>query len=72
MLRKVSAELAKVRPSAGSLVQALYYLTRMVLKGPCGGETEHDYLLRMVSRSRHGASTSGADQQEANCGHLRG
>lgn len=47
----VSAELARVKPSTGSLVQALYYLTRMVLKGPCGGETEHDYLLRMVSRS---------------------
>lgn len=47
----VSVELAKVAPSTASLVQVLYYLTRMVLKGPCGGEAEHDYLLRMMSRS---------------------
>jgi AcrR family transcriptional regulator len=47
----VSAELARIKPSTASLVLALYYLTRMVLKGPCGGESGHDFLLRMMSRS---------------------
>lgn len=47
----VSDEIAKVVPSTQSLVLGIYYLTRTVLSGPCGGEKEHDYLLRMMCRS---------------------
>jgi hypothetical protein len=47
----VSAMLAKVPPSTESLILGLYYLTRMVLSGPCGGEAKHDHLLRMMCRS---------------------
>jgi AcrR family transcriptional regulator len=47
----VSEQLAKVPPSTGSLVHGLYYLTRMVLSGPCGGEQEHDFILRLMCRS---------------------
>lgn len=47
----ISGQLAKLPPSTGSLVLGLYYLTRMVLSGPCGGEQQHDYVLRMMCRS---------------------
>lgn len=47
----VSNEVARIVPSTQSLIVGIYYLTRMVLSGPCGGEKEHDYLLRMMCRS---------------------
>lgn len=47
----VSSQLVRIEPSTGSLVQGIYYLTRMVLSGPCGAEEKHEFLLRMMSRS---------------------
>lgn len=47
----VNAELAALPPSTKTLVQVLYYLTRIVLTGPMGSGEMHDYLLRMMCRS---------------------
>ena len=47
----VSAQLAQVTPSTENLVLGIYYLSRIVLAGPCGGEQEHAYLLRIMCRS---------------------
>lgn len=47
----VSATLAQLPPSTKSLVQVLYYLTRIILTGPMGSGPMHDFLLRMMCRS---------------------
>lgn len=47
----VSQGLAKTPPSTQALVQALYYLTRIIFKGPIGRGEDHDHLLRMMCRS---------------------
>jgi AcrR family transcriptional regulator len=48
---EVSKAVARRKPSTESLVFGIYYLTRMVLSGPCGGEKEHAYVLRLMARS---------------------
>jgi AcrR family transcriptional regulator len=48
---EVSKAVARREPSTESLVHGMYYLTRMVLAGPCGGEAEHAYVLRLMARS---------------------
>jgi AcrR family transcriptional regulator len=47
----VSQNLVKMQPSTQGLIQALYYLTRIIYKGPIGRGQEHDHLLRMMCRS---------------------
>lgn len=47
----VSQNLVKMQPSTQGLIQALYYITRIIYKGPIGEGQEHDHLLRMMCRS---------------------
>lgn len=49
--KPVSAALARVEPSTQNLVLGIYYLSRVVLLGPWGGEEEHAYVLRIMCRS---------------------
>lgn len=48
---EVSAGLTQLPPSTKSLVQVLYYLTRIMLTGPMGSGPMHDFLLRIMCRS---------------------